>query len=90
MLRRSWIIDWHTPVDRIDHFTPYVLRPWGALLLLSVLRWRRPEARVLLAAALIPETAALYQPLVLRLSSPWADQVFAKHWFLRSLGSSFN
>jgi hypothetical protein len=42
----------------------YALRPGGFILLLAALRWRRPEARVLLAAALIPGTPAPDDALV--------------------------
>lgn len=37
----------------------------GPLLLLAMLRWRRPEARLLLALALIPQTPLPYETVVL-------------------------
>jgi hypothetical protein len=37
----------------------------GFLLLLAALRWRRPEARLLLAVACVPHTPSLYDVLLL-------------------------
>ncbi len=37
-----------------------IMRPWGILLLLAALRWRRPDARLLLAMACVPHTPSLY------------------------------
>jgi hypothetical protein len=47
---------------------PYVApitRLAGPLLLLAILRWRRPEARLLLALAAVPQTPLLYETLPL-------------------------
>jgi hypothetical protein len=51
----------------LPHTTPLVMRPGGVLLLLSLLRWRRPEARMLAALAVVPQTSLLYEmvPLLL-------------------------
>ncbi|HEX5386821.1 MAG TPA: hypothetical protein VFW66_08995 [Gemmatimonadales bacterium] len=40
-------------------------RPGGFLLLAALVRWRRPEARLLLALAAVPQTTALYETLML-------------------------
>jgi hypothetical protein len=42
-----------------------VLRPGGALLLLALLRWRAPEARLLAALACVPHALTLYDTLPL-------------------------
>ncbi len=64
----SWPWDWwlalpsdHTPL------MPPILRPFGFVLLLSALRWRLPEGRLILASAFIPQTTLPYElvPLVL-------------------------
>jgi hypothetical protein len=64
----SWPWDWwlalpsdHTPL------MPPILRPFGFVLLLSALRWRLPEGRLMLASAFIPQTTLPYElvPLVL-------------------------
>jgi hypothetical protein len=51
----------------MQHTTPPFMRPGGFLLLLSFLRWRRPEARMLGVLALVPQTTLLYEmvPLLL-------------------------
>jgi hypothetical protein len=41
------------------------MRPWGWLLLLAVLKWRRPEARWLLVSALLPGNPQVYDALPL-------------------------
>ena len=60
-----WPLDWLANMRTAPrHPTP--MFTWlGAPLLLSVLRWRRPEARLLLAMALIPQTASFADQLVL-------------------------
>jgi hypothetical protein len=48
--------------------TPYVApitTPGGAFSLLALLRWRRPEARLLLALACVPQTTLLYETVPL-------------------------
>ena len=49
------------------HVLPIILRPGGVLLLLALLRWRLPEARLLAALAVIPQTTVPYEmvPLLL-------------------------
>ena len=42
-----------------------ILRPGGFLLLLALLRWRRPEARLLVALGCVPQTIGLYDTLPL-------------------------
>jgi hypothetical protein len=42
-----------------------VLRPLGFLLLLALLRWRRPEARWLLALSVMPLPPSFYDQLLL-------------------------
>jgi hypothetical protein len=51
----------------MPHTTPPIGRAGGFLLLLSFLRWRRPEARMLGMLALVPQTTLLYEmvPLLL-------------------------
>ena len=49
------------------------MRPGGVLLLLALLRWRRPEARLLAALACVPHLAVLYDtvPLFLACRARW-------------------
>jgi choline dehydrogenase-like flavoprotein len=54
VLRPAWVGDWLAAIRGQPHFRPYVLRPGGFLLLLALLRWRRPEARWLATLARHP------------------------------------
>jgi hypothetical protein len=61
----SWLGEWIDALRHTDHLRPLVVRPGGALLLLALLRWREPEARLLVALACVPQTAGLYESLPL-------------------------
>ena len=63
--RPGWFAEWQHVLSTADHFRPYVLRPGGALLLLSLFRWRRPEARWLSVIACVPGTPSIAEALVL-------------------------
>jgi hypothetical protein len=65
VLRPGWHESWLANVRSAAHFKPYVLRPLGFLMLLTTLRWRRPEARWLLALSLIPVAPTFYDQLLL-------------------------
>lgn len=62
----GWLQEWLDSVSRTPH-QPHLLRPGGLLLLLGLLRWRRPEGRLLTCLGLIPGTTALYETLPLAL-----------------------
>src|SRR5262249_54509839 len=62
LVRPSWIPEWLARVPRTPP-EPHLLRPGGFLLLLGLLRWRRPEGRMLAVLSLIPQTTALYETL---------------------------
>lgn len=66
LVRPGWIGEWLDAVSRTPH-APHLLRPGGFLLLLGLLRWRRPEGRLLGCLSLIPGTTALYETLPLAL-----------------------
>lgn len=66
VLQPDWVHHWMAAVSHLHH-TPNLLRPGGVLLLLALLRWRRPEGRLLAALCLIPQTTALYEVLPLGL-----------------------
>ena len=50
----SWPIDWHSNLNALVGHPPPILTPIGPLLLLALLKWRRPETRLLLAMACVP------------------------------------
>ncbi len=62
----SWLADWQANVSfvssLVSHPSPITLSG-GPILLLALLRWRRPEARLLLAMACVPQLLF------------WADQL---------------
>jgi hypothetical protein len=65
VLRPGWHEAWLANIRSAPHFKPHVLRPLGFLLLLAALRWRRPEARWLLALAVVPQAPSFYDQLLL-------------------------
>ena len=65
LLRPGWHEAWLANLRSAPHFKPHVLRPLGFLMLLAALRWRRPEARWLLALSLIPQAPSFYDQLLL-------------------------
>jgi hypothetical protein len=60
----GWPAEWLAALRRTNHVAP-LLKPWGWVLLLAVIRWRTPEGRLLLALACIPQTTSLYESLPL-------------------------
>jgi hypothetical protein len=61
-----WVQEWIGSLTGTPH-RPHLIRPGGFLLLLGLLRWRRPEGRLLAALGLIPQTTGLYEVLPLGL-----------------------
>jgi hypothetical protein len=66
LVRPGWIPEWRDAVSHTPHMAS-LFRPGGFLLLLGLLRWRRPEGRLLACLAVIPQTTALYETLPLAL-----------------------
>lgn len=64
-VRPGWIAEWIATLQTAEHFAAPVSRRGGFLLLLAVLRWRRPEARWLLALSLSPQAPSFYDQLLL-------------------------
>jgi hypothetical protein len=66
LVRPGWVQEWLASVAKTPHES-HLLRPGGFLMLLGMLRWRRPEGRLLAALCLVPQTTALYETLPLAL-----------------------
>lgn len=65
--RPSWLGEWMPTLSQTGHMVVPLAHAGGPLLLLALLRWRRPEARMLLALACVPQTALLYEMVPLML-----------------------
>jgi hypothetical protein len=66
-VRPDWVPAWLASVHRSQHFRAPVQHAGGFLVLLALLRWRRPEARLLVALACVPHTTLAYETLPLAL-----------------------
>ena len=62
-LRPDWPWEWIRALTTAHHFRPLILRPGGAIMLMALLRWWDPDARLLLALALVPQTGLFYDAL---------------------------
>jgi hypothetical protein len=60
----TWVGDWMASLGQ-PQYVPPLLRPGGFLLLLALLRWRRPEGRLLAALTVIPHVTTLYETVPL-------------------------
>ncbi|MBA3560608.1 MAG: hypothetical protein H0W30_18660 [Gemmatimonadaceae bacterium] len=60
VLMPGWPLEWWKALDNASHIRPPVTYAGGIFLLLALLRWRRPEARLLAALACTPHNIALY------------------------------
>jgi len=60
-----WPREWFAQLSTVTHMSAPVTRWGGPLLLLSALRWRRPEARLLLGLSCIPQTPVTYEAVPL-------------------------
>ena len=61
----TWLSDWLAGVRGLTYYKAPVTVAGGALLLLSLVRWRDPDARLLLALSILPTNLILYDQLPL-------------------------
>jgi hypothetical protein len=64
VLYPTWPVHWAESLRASIHMAP-VRSPGGFILLLAVIRWRRPEARLLAVLACVPQIISLYDTLPL-------------------------
>lgn len=86
-----WPLAWLRVLSDTGHMVPMVARPWGFLLLLAALRWRRQDARLLLALSVVPMTPVAYEsvPLFLIVERWWEGGLLvALTWATAALGAS--
>jgi len=64
--------------------------PGGILLLLALIRWRRPEGRLLAALACVPQTIGLYEtlPLFLIPRTRWQGYALAGLSYVAAFGQA--
>lgn len=64
----TWIQSWVTVLQHhSEEVTPALIWPGGPFILLALLRWRRPDAWLITAMAVVPLTPAWYETLPLLL-----------------------
>jgi hypothetical protein len=61
----NWPVKMWAGLGSAPHLIPIVARPGGVLLLLALLRWRQPAARMLAVLAVVPQTTTAYEMLPL-------------------------
>jgi hypothetical protein len=83
-----WPIAWAEAIRGAEHVRPLMSFAGGWLLLLAGIRWRRPEARLLLALAILPQNPAIYEGLLLFLIPKTARQALVLatlSWFVEPI-----
>jgi hypothetical protein len=65
VLYPPWPREWLHAISMAPQVVAPVTRPGGFILLLALLRWRRPEARLLLALSCVPHTILPHEALPL-------------------------
>ena len=77
----TWPLEWvRINIDySVGGYAPPILKPYGLFILLAALRWRRPEARLVLALGCFPQNLVFYDalPLMLVPSTQWGLLGFA-------------
>lgn len=66
-MQPAWLPSWRDALESATHVRAPVGVLGGPLLLLAALRWRRLDARILLACALVPHTPMVYDVVPLAL-----------------------
>jgi hypothetical protein len=83
----TWPVRWAEALAASNHISP-IRSPGGSSLLLALIRWRRPEARLLAALACVPQTIGLYEtlPLFLIPRTRWQGYALAGLSYVAAFG----
>jgi hypothetical protein len=69
VVQPTWPFDWWRNSQRLEgHYIP-IIRPLGFLCLLALLRWRRPEARLVAGMSMVPQNLYFYDQVPLFLAA---------------------
>jgi hypothetical protein len=66
-IRPAWPHEWWASIAAVNYAVAPLVVGVGPVILLALLRWKRPEARLLLALAAVPHTTLVYEALPLSL-----------------------
>lgn len=92
VVRPEWPLEWMHTFAAGSHIRGPVTTLGGPLVFLALLRWRRPEARLLVALACVPHTTLLYEALPLFLvPESWRQSILlaALNWVAQILVITF-
>jgi hypothetical protein len=78
----AWMGEWRATLASAPHVVPPLTRRVGPLVLLALMKWKRADARLLLALACVPHTTAPYETIPLFL----IPQTWPQAWILWTLG----
>lgn len=73
----TWFAEWRSALSTATHFRAYIEMPAGQLLALTVLRWRRWDARLLALLSVVPQTPGANAALLFFLFPQTRVQVMA-------------
>ncbi|HEV7990646.1 MAG TPA: hypothetical protein VGP25_02430 [Gemmatimonadaceae bacterium] len=88
----TWLSEWRTSVAGMTYYKAPIAVPGGFLLALAALRWRDPDARLLLGLSVLPSNLILYDQLPLFLlarSRRDAVILFAGSWVAAIASKAF-
>jgi hypothetical protein len=75
LLFPAWPVEWIRSLRTATQVAPPLLRLGGISILLAILRWKRADARLLLALACVPQTGSWYEILPLFLVASTAKEL---------------
>jgi hypothetical protein len=77
VLYPPWPFEWYRTTRTVHHLVAIVTRPGGFLVLLALVRWKEPTARLLVALSCIPHTTLPYETLYLFVIPQTAGRAWA-------------